>query len=207
MHDFTGKPLIISMVYSSCYQICPMTIRHLSGVVDKARDTLSADSFNVVVIGFDSQYDNPQNMKHFAEKQGIDKKGWYVLSADAETIALLSAELGFVYFASPNGFDHAVQATVVDGKGEIYRQVYGETFDTQLLLQPLLDLVWDRPRIDQSFFAGMVDKVRFFCTTYDPRTDSYRFDYSLFIGMTIGAIIILLTLLFIINELRLGKHS
>ena len=206
MHDFLGKPLIISMVYTSCYQICPMTIRHLSQVVDKARETLGEDSFSVVVIGFDTQFDTPQKMKYFAEKQGVDKKGWHALSVDSDSVASLSKELGFQYFTSPNGFDHVVQATVVDEKGQIYRQVYGETFDTQLLVEPLMDLVLDRAKSNQSFLSNMVNKVRFFCTTYDPRSDSYRFDYSLFIGMMIGGLIIILTLLFIISELRYAKR-
>jgi len=206
MHDFLGKPLIISMVYTSCYQICPMTIRHLSKVVEKARDTLGEDNFSIAVIGFDTQFDTPQKMKHFAKKQSIDKKGWFALSADADTIAALTKELGFVYFASPNGFDHVVQATVIDEKGEIYRQVYGETFDTQLLVEPMLDLILDRPKSSQSFGLNLMDKVRFFCTSYDPRTDSYHFDYSLFIGIIIGFSIILLTIFFMVRELRYAKR-
>ncbi len=206
MHDFLGKPLIISMVYTSCYQICPMTIRHLSKVVEKARDTLGEDNFSIAIIGFDTQFDTPQKMKHFAKKQGVDKKGWFALSADADTIAALTKELGFVYFASPNGFDHVVQATVVDEKGEIYRQVYGETFDTPLLVEPMLDLILDRPKTSQSFISNIMDKVRFFCTSYDPRTDSYHFDYSLFIGIVIGFSIILFTIIFMVRELRYAKR-
>lgn len=205
-HEFLGKPLIISMVYTSCYQICPMTIRHLANVVDKAKEALGEDSFNVAVIGFDTQFDSPQRMKHFAKQQGIEDKGWYVLSTDEKTIKKLSKDLGFIYFSSPNGFDHVVQATIIDDKGEIYRQVYGETFDTQLLIEPLKDLVLDRPKTHQSFFANMIDKIRFFCTTYDPRTDSYRFDYSLFVGMAIGALIILFTIVFLVREIRYAKR-
>ena len=206
MHDFLGKPLIISMVYSSCYQICPMTIRHLDQVVNKARETLGEGSFSVAVIGFDTQFDTPQKMKYFAQQQRIDKKGWHALSVDPDTLETLADELGFQFFTSPNGFDHVVQATVVDQKGQIYRQIYGETFDTQLLIEPLLDLVLDRPKTNQSLLGSLIDKVRFFCTTYDPRTDSYRFDYSLFIGMIIGGIIIILILVFIIRELRYAKR-
>jgi protein SCO1/2 len=69
-----------------------------------------------------------------------------------------------------------------------------------------MDLVLDRAKSNQSFLSNMVNKVRFFCTTYDPRSDSYRFDYSLFIGMMIGGLIIILTLLFIISELRYAKR-
>ena len=34
---FNGKPLVLSLLYTSCYHICPMTTRHLSKVVEKAR--------------------------------------------------------------------------------------------------------------------------------------------------------------------------
>ncbi|MCW8855611.1 MAG: SCO family protein [Gammaproteobacteria bacterium] len=207
MASLRGKPLIISMVYSSCYKICPMTIRHLSKVVDKARDTLGEQSFNIAVIGFDTQYDSPQAMKYFAKQQGIDDKNWNILSADPDTIAALSKQLGFQFFTSPNGFDHVVQATVIDAKGEIYRQVYGEVFETQLLVDPLIELVYNRPKPNQTMLDSLLDKVRFFCTSYDPNSDSYHFDYSLFIGMFIGALILLLTAMFITREWRRQKRQ
>ncbi len=205
LHDLSGKPLVLSLIYTSCYQICPMTTRHLSSVVEKARKSLGHDKFSVALLGFDSQFDNPQAMKHFANKQGVSDKGWYLLSADAETIAALTKELGFVYFASPRGFDHVVQATIVDAEGVIYRQVYGEVFTTPLLVEPLKELILGRPQPNQTLLSELINKVRFFCTNYDPASDSYHFDYSLFIGMIIGAIIITLIVVFIVREYRRGK--
>jgi len=46
------------------------------------------------------------------------------------------------------------------------------------------------------------DRVRLFCTTYDPATGAYRFDYSLFIGLAISTLILLSTLAFLVRELR-----
>lgn len=204
--DLLGKPLVLSLIYTSCYAICPITIRHLSKVIEKARDTLGADSFSVAVLGFDAGFDGPQAMKRFAQKQGIDGAGWRLLSADEGTIEKLAAEIGFEFFTSPNGFDHIVQATIIDADGKIYRQVYGETFETPLLIDPLMDLVLGRPKPSQSFMEDLIDKVRFFCTAYDPASDSYSFDYSLFIGMLIGGIIIVLAASFIIREYRSGKR-
>ena len=205
LHELHGKPVVLSLIYTSCYQICPMTTKHLSTVVEKARKALGKDKFSVAVLGFDSQFDSPQAMLHFARKQGIDDADWYLLSADVETVAALSKELGFLFFASPNGFDHVVQATVIDAQGVIYRQVYGEVFDTPLLVEPLKELVLGRPQPNQTLLADLINKVRFFCTSYDPATDSYHFDYSLFIGMIIGAIIIVFVLVFLVREYRRGK--
>jgi len=205
--DLRGKPLVLSLVYTSCYQICPMTTRHLAKVVDKAREALGKDSFNVAVLGFDAYNDSPQAMLHFASKQGIDDRDWYLLSASPDTVNALSKELGFVFFASPNGFDHITQTTVIDADGRVYRQVYGEAFDTPLLVEPLKELVLGQARPNQTLLSGLIDKVRFFCTTYDPALDAYRFDYSLFIGMAIGASIILTAIVLLIREIRQGRRS
>ena len=61
--ELRGKPLVLSLVYTSCYQICPMTTRHLSEVVEKARSALGTDSFNVALIGFDTAVDTPAAMR------------------------------------------------------------------------------------------------------------------------------------------------
>ncbi len=203
--DLRGKPLVLSMVYTSCFHICPMTIKHLAKVVDKAKEAVGKDAFQIAILGFDAQNDSPLAMNHFAKKQGINDLGWKLLSADQETINSLSKELGFLFFTSPNGFDHVVQATVIDANGEVYRQVYGEVFETPLLVEPLMELIFNKPKPNQDFVSNMVDKVRFFCTTYDPARDAYVFDYSLFIGLLIGASIMLIALGMIIRETRHRK--
>ncbi|MBT8433892.1 MAG: SCO family protein [Gammaproteobacteria bacterium] len=186
-----GKPLVLSMVYTSCYQICPMTTRHLSKVIQKARAALGDDSFTVAVVGFDSAVDTPDAMRYFGAKQNVSDQGWKLLSADKQTIEALSRDLGFLYYPSSNGFDHLIQATVIDAEGKVYRQVYGQVFDTPMLVDPLIELVLGREAPEQPLLANLVSKIKLFCTTYDPVRDGYYFDYSLFLGMLIGATIIL----------------
>jgi protein SCO1/2 len=203
--DFRGKPLVLSMVYTSCYQICPMTTRHLSKVVEKARDALGEDAFSVVVIGFDTKVDTPDAMQYFANKQGISNKNWNLLSVNEQDLDALSKELGFLYYPTSSGFDHLIQATVIDADGKVYRQVYGQVFDTPLLVDPLLELVLGRPKPEQSFFSGLSDKIKLFCTTYDPRSDGYYFNYSFFIEIFVGITVILAIVTFMRRELRKKK--
>jgi protein SCO1/2 len=204
--DYRGKPLVISVIYTSCYHICPTTTKHLAKVVQTARAALGEDSFRVVTIGFDTAKDNPEAMRSFAKQQGVDLPGWEFLSTDAASMARLAKNIGFLYFASPKGFDHLMQATVVDANGKIYRQVYGMTFDTPLLVEPLKELVFgEQP--SESALAGLWSKVKLFCTTYDPANDRYRVDYSLFIGMFIGFIIIASGVFYLVRELRRGRAS
>ena len=201
LSQFRGRPLVISMIYTSCHHICPTTTIYLARVVRIAREALGTDSFSVITIGFDVHKDTPAAMRAFARKQGVNIKGWHFLSTDQQTIKHLARDLGFQFYTSPKGFDHLVQATVIDQQGKIYRQVYGTRFDTPLLVEPLKQLVFGRPA-KHSLLTTIGNKIRLFCTVYDPGADRYRFDYSIFIGMFIGITTLGAVMFFVIREWR-----
>jgi protein SCO1/2 len=207
LSDLRGKPIVLSMVYTSCYEICPMTTRYLSTVVEKARETLGKDSFSVALIGFDTRFDTPDAMQYFADKQGIGDRDWNLLSVAEQDIDALSKDIGFIYTSSSNGFDHLIQATIIDADGKVYRQVYGQAFNTPLLVDPLIELVLGRSPPAQSLLSSLSRKIKLFCTTYDPVRDGYYFDYSLFLGMLIGGSIILYTLFVMLRELRKSRKQ
>jgi len=191
LDDYRGKPMLISMIFTSCYHVCPALTRHLATAVEAAREVLGEDSFQVLTIGFDVAKDSPDAMRVFAREQGVTDPHWAFLSATQQNLDSLVESTGFVYFPSPRGFDHINQLTVVDRDGVVYRQVYGGAFDLPWMVEPLKELVFNQPRGAQHFVAGMADRVRLFCTVYDPATGRYRFDYSLFVQIAIGALAIL----------------
>lgn len=201
LSDFRGKPLVISLIYTSCYHICPTTTQHLAKVVRTARAALGPDSFNVLTIGFDTPKDTPPAMHQFAKDQGIDLPHWEFLSADAAAMAGLTKELGFIAYRAPHGFDHLIQATVIDAQGKIYRQVYGMNFETPILVEPLKELVFGTPSTP-SLLSSLSNRIKLFCTVYDPATDRYRFDYSIFIEFFIGITFIGSVSFFLIREWR-----
>ena len=191
LHDFAGKPLLISMIFTSCHHVCPLTTKHLDEAVAAAREVLGEDSFAVVTIGFDTANDSPQAMRTFAREQGADAAGWRFLSGTKESIDALAADLGFQFFPSPRGFDHINQVTVIDRESRVYSQVYGVTFELPWLVEPLKALVFNRPESEGHLFAGLIDRVRLFCTVYNPASGRYEIDNSLFIQIGIGFMIVL----------------
>ena len=205
--DYGGQPLLVSLIFTSCHHVCPALTRHLKTAVDAAREALGHNSFRVVTIGFDTVNDSPERMRDFARKQGIDDPGWTFLSGSAETMAKLVENVGFIYFTTPRGFDHITQITIVDRDGVIYEQVYGGTFELPWLVEPLKDLVFNRPQSAHNFFSGMVDKVKLFCTVYDPNTGRYRFDYSLFVQIAIGSMVVLGVIVYLLVEIRRARRK
>lgn len=198
---YSGKPLVVNFIYTSCYHTCPVMTSHLKNVIKVAHDALGNDSFHVVSVGFDVGTDTPEQMRLFAEQRGIDFNGWDFLSGDSETISAISGDLGFSFAPSPKGFDHLAQTTVIDGQGRVYRQVYGADFETPLLVEPLKELVFGKPAA-----SGKIDEwvkgIRLFCTIYDPSTGRYQFDYSIFIMIIVGVVCLGSVAVFVIKSWR-----
>ncbi|MCL4748213.1 MAG: SCO family protein [Burkholderiaceae bacterium] len=185
LDEFRGKPVIVSFIYTGCFQACPVATQFLAKAVASAQQALGADSFRVVSIGFNQPFDTPQAMAAFARQNGIRDPQWAFLSPDAASVQALSEAFGFSYEATPKGFDHVTQVSVVDARGTIYRQVYGESFDLPMLVGPLKQLL--SGQASESFTLENVwEKVKLYCTVYDPFSGRYRLDYSLFFELFAG---------------------
>jgi protein SCO1/2 len=185
LSDYRGKPLVVSFVYTGCFQACPVATQSLAKAVKQARNALGDDAFQVVSIGFNQPFDTPEAMAAFARQNRVADPRWEFLSPDPKDVDALTRAFGFSFEATPKGFDHITQATIVDAAGVVYRQVYGDTFELPLFVGPLKEL-----RSGQASEAVTVEnvweKVKLYCTVYDPNTGGYRLNYSLFFEIFAG---------------------
>lgn len=180
-----GRPVVVSYIYTSCAFICPTITTNLAGVVRLARETLGEDAFSVVTVGFDTRVDTPEQMRLHAAGRGIDDPRWFFVSGDQATVDALADDIGFSYAPAGGGFEHLTQVTIVDAGGRVYTQLYGPEFPPPSLVDPLKRLAIGMP-ITERPLAGLVSKVRLLCTSYDPKSGRYRFDYSLVLEIAIG---------------------
>lgn len=205
LRDYRGKPLVISLVYTSCSSVCPPTTQHVIDAVNEAGRMIGLDRFNVLTIGFDARNDTPARLTQFATTQGIKLPNWRVASADAATIEALLGDLGFSYRAVAGGFDHLTQTTIVDREGRLYRHVYGEDFPLQMFMEPLKDVVYGTTT---SFsFSGIIDRIKFICTAYDPGSGRYRIDFGLVFGSVLAALSLVVLGGLILREWIRSAHA
>lgn len=202
---FRGKPLVVSFVYTGCFQVCPATTQFLALAVEQAEAALGKGRFNVATIGFNLPFDSPEAMRDFARRQRIDRANWVFLTPQAGELEALLADFGFAYVATPAGFDHVLQASILDAEGRIVKQVYGESFSLEAFVEPLKALVAGEP-VPPGGLAALAEKVRILCTVYDPVSGEYRLDYALFAEMLGGLLVIAATAVFLLRDRQQARR-
>jgi len=207
LSSYRGKPLLVSFIYTGCFQVCPTTTRALQRAASVARDVLGDGRFNVISIGFNQPADSPQALKAFAAQYGINSPNWEFLSPPAAIVPDLARDFGFGFVATAAGFDHLLQVSVVDADGRIYRQIYGEDYSADYLTEPLRQLITGTPVADAASLSAILDQVRILCSVYDPRTGKYRVSYAIVFEIAGGATFLLWIIWFFLNEWWMRRRA
>lgn len=190
LETLRGRPVVVSLIYTGCATVCPLATDRLEAAVEQANRVIGPDRFTVLTVGFDAQHDTPRRVAQFAAARGAGAPNWRFTSADGATLSALLDDLGFSYAAAAGGFEHISQTTILDRDGRVYRHVYGDDFPVQMLMEPLKDAVYGRAAAFTP--QGLLDRIRYICTAYDPGAGRYRIDYGLIFGSVIGALSLLL---------------
>ena len=207
LSQYRGKPLLVSFIYTGCFEICPATTRNLHEAVKGLDKLLSPIQFNVVSIGFNQPSDSPVALRSFAAQYRITYPNWEFLSPHAKIVEPLTRSFGFSYLATPAGFDHILGVTVLDAEGKIATQVWGDKLTAQQLGEPLRELLARAPVTQRETLAGLLERVRILCTVYDPETGTYRFKYALVMEIVGGAVFFLWMIGYFVLEWRRNRRA
>ncbi|HXH49436.1 MAG TPA: SCO family protein [Terriglobia bacterium] len=206
--DYFGKkPVIISLIYFNCPQLCPMVENGLLESLKEVRFDIG-DQFNVLTVSFDPK-DSPADAfsKRAAYLSMYNRKGaasgWHFLTGDEASITTLAKALGFHYKYDPQTqqFSHATAIIVLTPQGKVARYLYGIRYPAGAVRLALVEA-------SQGKIGNPVDAVLLYCSHYDPATGKYSMLISrvLFIGALITVILLggLLLVLFRSGPKRQG---
>lgn len=207
LSQYRGKPLLVSFIYTGCFQVCPLTTRSLHTAVEAGRGVFGTSQFNVVSIGFNQPADSPQSLKSFARQYNIDAANWEFLSPAGSSVAQLTKEFGFSYLPTPAGFDHILQVTLLDAQGRIHQQIYGEKLTADSIGEPIKQLMTNAPAPPQLSIDDLVDRVRILCTVYDPKTGKYEVKYGLLIEVAGGVTFAITMMWFFLSEWLANRRA
>lgn len=207
LSSYRGKPLLVSFIYTGCFQVCPTNTRSLHEAVQDLQKIVGPDQFNVVSIGFNQPFDSPQALRSFAAQHSITAANWEFLSPHPSIVEPLTRDFGFSYAATSAGIDHVLEVTLLDAQGRIYTQVYGDRLSPDKLGEPVRQLLRGAPLPQTLRLADVIDRVRILCTVYDPKTGGYRYDYGLILEIAGGCTFFLAMIWFFAAEWRTRRRS
>jgi protein SCO1/2 len=127
--SLAGQPVILAMAYTSCKEMCPLTVETMRKIALEWAKRSKAP-VKLVFFSFDTDRDTPGHLKEYAEARGLDPAQWTLFHGDASAVRELAAALGISYRKQDNGdFDHGYAITLLDQGGVIAYQQTGLTQD------------------------------------------------------------------------------
>lgn len=209
LSNYRGKPLLVSFIYTGCFEVCPTQTRTLYEAVQGLDNMLGENQFNIISIGFNQPFDDPHAMRAFASQHRIKHRNWEFLSPRPGDVEALTRAFGFSWVATPAGFDHVLGVTVVDTEGRIHSQVLGDTVRPERLGTPLRRLLlYEQPQpVVLSTVNHLIERVRILCTVYDATTGEYRYDWKLILQMVSGLLFFLTMFIWLFGEWRRQKRQ
>ncbi len=208
LSSYRGKPLLVSFIYTGCFEICPAQTRSLYEAVQGLDNMLGENQFNIISIGFNQPFDDPKAMRAFAAQHRIKHRNWEFLSPRPNDVEALTRAFGFSWVATPAGFDHVLGVTVVDAEGRIHSQVLGDALRADRLGTPLRRLLlYEQPQTVSGALDHLIERVRILCTVYDARTGEYRYDWKLILQLVSGLLFFLTMFIWLFGEWRRQRRQ
>jgi protein SCO1 len=87
-----GKIVVISFIYTSCQDLCPLTTAKMAQLEDKLEGAVGRDLF-FVSMSVDPENDTPERMKAFADAFDVGP-GWLFLTGKLADIRAINYKLG-----------------------------------------------------------------------------------------------------------------
>lgn len=169
---FTGRPVILSLVYYECPMLC---VQALNGLVrslkilalEPGRDyAIVTVSFNPAETPKEAAAKKDEYIKRF-DRAGA-AEAWHFLTGTESSIRVLTDTVGFhyVYDAPTKQFAHPTGIIVLTPEGKTSKYIYGIDYGPRDLRLALVEA-------SDHKIGTPVDRLLLYCYHYDPATGRY----------------------------------
>lgn len=117
LESFRGKPVVISMAYTSCVYTCPLIVAQMQQI-EKALVAKGKKDVRFVLVSFDPEKDKPAVLKAFGKKKELSGQWSLLTSKSDKEPREIASVLGIKYSKVEGGdYDHSFIITVLDADG------------------------------------------------------------------------------------------
>ena len=144
LSDLGGKVVLVTFIYTSCTDTCPLLTGKLAGV----REKLGADfgvQAHFLSVTVDPERDTPDVLRAYGQRFRADPSGWAFLTGTPAEIAEVTGAYGIFVRRTPRGdVDHTFLTSLIDRHGTLRVQYLGTRFDPDELLTDVRALIRER---------------------------------------------------------------
>jgi protein SCO1 len=169
---FTDKPVLLTLVYYDCPQLCNQVLNGATGALKTLPMTAGKD-FIWLTVSFDPR-ETPElaAAKKDAYLQRLGKpeaaQGWHFLTGSEAAIKALTHAVGFRFLWDPlkKQYAHASGIMVLTPEGKVSRYFYGIEYAPRDLRLGFVDA-------SQGRIGSLADQIIMYCYRYDPDSGTY----------------------------------
>ncbi|WP_194542714.1 SCO family protein [Paenibacillus sp. FSL W7-1279] len=148
--QFDGKIRLTSFIFTRCPDICPATTANMVALQSELqKQGQFGNEVELVSITFDPKNDTPEVLQQYAERMGIDQRGWTLLRGDENKVKDLASQYNLSIVRLDDGlFAHSITSLLlIDGKQRV-RQIYrmGEDMENEQILTDIKILLKEQQR-------------------------------------------------------------
>jgi protein SCO1 len=94
LNQTRGKAVVLSLIYTHCPDICPLTTGRMKQIQDRLQSAGLSTQTQLVTFTVDPERDRPEVLKRFAGLFQVDFSNWVFLTGSTDQIHILIKTLG-----------------------------------------------------------------------------------------------------------------
>ena len=144
LRELGGKVVLLTFIYTSCTDTCPLLTGKLAGVREKLGTDFRAQA-HFLSVTVDPERDTPDVLRAYGQRFRADPSGWAFLTGTPAEIAEVTGAYGIFVRRTPRGdVDHTFLTSLIDRHGTLRIQYLGTRFDPDELLTDVRALIRER---------------------------------------------------------------
>ena len=202
---FTGRPVVMALVYYKCLMLCPQVLHGLATSLRQTTLKVGKD-YDVVIFSIDptdKPADAVNEKNEFLQTAGMsaaDGKSVHFLTGDAANIQTIAASTGFHYvrIPGPDGkmdqFAHSSVIMFATPDGKMSKYLAGIDYPARDMRLAILNASEKR-------ISNPVDLVILYCCNYSPSSGRYTVAVERILGLAgMVTILIVIGMIFLLTR-------
>jgi protein SCO1/2 len=139
--QFKGEAVGITFIFTRCPlpNFCPKMTSNFQEVQKKLLGMTGGPvNWHLLTISFDPEFDTPEILKAYAERNKADPKHWNYLTGDITEISTISEQFGQMFWKDEGALNHNLRTAVIDASGKVQKVFQGNNWTTEEMVAEMV---------------------------------------------------------------------